>query len=97
MSTAGGEEPMWSPDGKSIYYRTEGRLMRVPLVSLEPFQAGLPVPLFDGVFNLRSDTGVSYQPHPDGTRFLMTRAADVNASSSVRVMTRWFDELRKIK
>ena len=82
---------------KSIYYRTEGRLMRVPVIALEPFQAGLPALLFDGVYNLRSDTGVSYQPHPDGTRLLMTRAADVMSSGSVRVMTRWFDELRKIK
>jgi len=97
ISNAGGEEPMWAPDGKSIYYRIEGRLMQVPLVSTDPFQAGLPVQLFDGVYNLRSDTGISYQPHPDGRRLLMTRSADVISAGSVRVMTRWFDELRKVK
>jgi eukaryotic-like serine/threonine-protein kinase len=97
ISNAGGEEPMWAPDGKSIYYRIEGRLMRVPVIAADPFQTGLPVQVFDGVYNLRSDTGVSYTPHPDGTRLLMTRSADVISAGSVRVMTRWFDELRKIK
>jgi hypothetical protein len=88
---------MWSPDGKAIYYRLEGALMRVPIVSTDPFEVGLPVQLFDGVYNLRSDTGISYQPHPDGARLLMLRAADVTASSSIRVMTGWFEELRRVK
>ena len=73
ISNAGGEEPMWAPDGKSIYYRIEGRMMKVPVTATETFEAGLPVQIFDGVYNLRSDTGISYQPHPDGTRLLMTR------------------------
>ena len=97
VSNEGGEEPMWSADGKSVFYRLEGRLMRVPIVSADPFEAGLPAQLFDGVYNLRSDTGISYQPHPDGTRLLMLRGADVQAESSIRVVTRWFDELRKVK
>jgi hypothetical protein len=88
---------MWSPDGKSIYFRTEGRMMRVPVIASDPFQAGLPVQLFDGVYNLRSDTGVSYEPHPDGKRLLMIRSSDVISAGSVRVMTGWFDELRKVK
>jgi Tol biopolymer transport system component len=97
VSNAGGEEPMWSPDGKSIFYRFEGGLFRVPIVSTDPFEAGLPVQLFDGVYNLRSDTGISYQPHPDGTRLLMLRAADVTTASSIRIVTGWFEELRKVK
>lgn len=97
ISNAGGEEPMWSADGRTIFYRIEGRFMRVPVETRGTFTAGLPALLFDGIFNLRSDTGVSYQPHPDGTRLLMTRPADVAASGSVRVLTRWFDVLRTIK
>ena len=97
VSNAGGEEPMWSPDGKFLYYRYSARLMRVPIVALEPFQAGLPAVLFEGIYEVRSDTNVSYHPHPKEPRILMTRIADVTASGSIRVMTRWFDELRKIK
>ena len=88
---------MWSPDGKSIYYRVEGRLMRVPVDRDRPFQAGLPVLLFDGVYNLRSDTGISYQPHPGRHAAADDARRGSDPSGSVRVMTRWFDELRKIK
>jgi serine/threonine-protein kinase len=97
ISNAGGEEPAWAVDGKSIFYRIEDRLMSVPVDTRGTFQAGLPAPLFDGIFNLRSDTGISYQPHPDGRRLLMTRAADVVSGGTVRVITRWIDELKGIK
>jgi serine/threonine-protein kinase len=97
VSNAGGEEPMWSPDGRWLYYRIESRLMRVPIGDGPAFQAGLPVLLFDDIYNLRSDTGISYHPHPDGTRLLMTRPAAIASGGAVRVMTRWFDELKAIK
>ena len=42
-------------------------------------------------------TGVSYDPHPDGKRLLMTRPADVVSSGNVRVITRWLDGLGAIK
>jgi len=38
-----------------------------------------------------------YDVHPDGKRLLMTRPADVVSSGTVRVVTRWFDELRAVK
>jgi serine/threonine-protein kinase len=97
ISNGGGEEPMWAPDGRALYYRIEDRLMAVPIEPGATFQPGLPRLMFDGIFNLRSDTGVSYQPHPDRKRLLLTRPAEVMSRGTVRVMTRWFDELRAIK
>ena len=97
VSNAGGEEPMWSRDGKSLYYRYEGRFMRVSVEPGPTFQSGLPEMLFDGIFNLRSDTGVSYDPHPEGGRFLMIRAADLASGGSIRLITNWAEQLRAIK
>jgi serine/threonine-protein kinase len=97
VSNAGGEEPAWAPDGASLFYRIEGRLMRVPVDTRVAFQAGLPAVVLDDIYNMRSDTGISYHPHPDGTRLLTIRAADVTSGGSVRLITHWFDELRAIK
>ena len=71
--------------------------MRVPVESYAPFTFGRPEVLFDGVYNLRSDTGISYHPHPDGARLLLTRSAEVASGGSIRVVTRWFDTLEAIK
>jgi dipeptidyl aminopeptidase/acylaminoacyl peptidase len=46
ISNAGGESPLWSPDGKELFYATGDTIMRVPIgggASLEP---GTPAPLF---------------------------------------------------
>lgn len=51
--------------------------------------------MFDGIYNHRSDTGISYEPHPDGGRFLMLRQAESASPGSVRVATGWFEELRE--
>ena len=97
VSNAGGEEPMWSRDGRSLFYRFESRLMRVAVDRTGTFAASLPEVLFDGIFNLRSDTGVSYDVHPDGKRLLMLRRAQAASDGSVRVVTNWVNELRAIK
>ncbi|MDQ3488651.1 MAG: serine/threonine-protein kinase [Acidobacteriota bacterium] len=97
VSNAGGEEPMWSPDGRAIFYRSESRLMRVAVETTPTFRAGLPSMLFDGVYIVGSDTGISYEPHPDGKRLLMTRGTDDMSIAKVRIVTRWFDELKALK
>ncbi|MDQ3421476.1 MAG: hypothetical protein M3541_22345, partial [Acidobacteriota bacterium] len=97
VSNAGGEEPMWSPDGRTLYYRFESQLMRVSVERTATFAASLPEILFAGILNLRSDTGVSYDPHPDGKRLLMVRRAQAASNGSVRLITNWVNELRGIK
>ena len=71
MSTAGGDKPRWSRDGKELYYIAPDRkLMAVPVTLGPPFQPGVAVPLFEttghGVLPLRR--------HPDG-RFLVSMPA----------------------
>ena len=97
VSNAGGEEPLWSRDGKSLYYRYEGRFLRVAIEAGPVFQSGMPTHLFDGVLNLRSDTGISYDAHPSGDRFLMVQSADQASRGSVRLITHWADQLRTIQ
>ena len=72
--------------------------MQVAVETTPTFRAGRePAVLFDGVYIVRSDTGISYEPHPDGKRLVMTRGTDDTSIAKVRIVTRWFDELRAIK
>jgi serine/threonine-protein kinase len=96
VSTSGGEEPHWSQDGRELYYRNESQLMVVAVDTRTTFVPRPPVLLFDGVYNLRSNTGISYAVAPKGDRFLMVRLTDNNASSNLTVVTNWFAELRRL-
>jgi serine/threonine-protein kinase len=98
VSTAGGEEPRWSADGRELFFRIDNRFMHADVVSRQAFGAGTPVKLFDGIENIRSDTGNSYDVDPKTGRFLMTRSADPAAAPSVtslNVVLNWFEDLRR--
>ena len=97
VSTAGGEEPRWSPDGSELFFRIDDRLMSAAVLSRSPFRPGTPRTLFDGIYNVRSDTGISYDVDATTGRFLMTRLADATANpsvSSLRIVVNWFEDLR---
>ena len=97
ISNGGGEEPHWSPDGRELYYRNNNLFMSVAVDTRSTFQNGTPKTLFNGVFDLRSNSGVSYDVDPKGNRFLMLRPAeDVNSTAQVRIVVNWFDELRRL-
>jgi serine/threonine-protein kinase len=96
VSTAGGEEPRWSPDGGQLYYRNNDLFMAVS-VDKAAFHAGTPKNLFSGVFDLRSNSGVTYDVDPRGGRFLMIRPVeDTGSRARVRMVMNWFDELRRV-
>ena len=99
ISTAGGEEPRWSADGRELFFRIDDRFMHAAVASRDPFVGDAPRQLFDGIYNVRSDTGVSYDVNPTTGRFLMTRSADVTAASrvtSLDVVLHWFEDLRRL-
>ncbi len=97
ISTGGGEEPRWSPDGKELYYRVNGQLMAVQVETRSSFHAGTPNSLFNEVYDLRSNTGETYDIDPRGGRFLMIRPPKEDSSSAqIRIVLNWFGELRRL-
>ena len=97
VSTTGGEEPHWSRDGRELYYRSGNRMMLAPVEAGTTFQSGTPRLLFEGVFNLRSDSLRSYDVDPVTGRFLMVRPLEEGQPPpSIRVTLNWFEELRRL-
>lgn len=87
MSTAGGDKPRWSPDGRELYYiAPDQQLMAVPVRSGTTFEPGLAVPLFE----TRVVGFFPYDVARDG-RFLlqMLAASDGPAASPLTVVRNW--------
>jgi serine/threonine-protein kinase len=97
VSNAGGEEPHWSRDGRELYYRSDNRMMAASIDAHTAFQSGTPRLLFEGVYNLRSDSLRSYDVDPTTGRFLMLRPLEEGQPPpSIRVTLNWFGELRRL-
>jgi hypothetical protein len=76
ISSQGGEEPRWSANGDELYYRNDTLFMATHIESAPVFQYSPPRKLFDGVFNLRAESGVSFDVDSPGKRFLMIRLTE---------------------
>ena len=94
ISSDGGTEPLWARDGKEIFFRNEDKLMVVAIDTSEGFQHSAPRALFSG--NFETDPNVpNYDVHPDGDRFVMIRAPEMQALE-IHVVVNWFQELKRL-
>ena len=98
VSTAGGREPVWSPDGTELYYREPGRpgLMAVSVQTEPELRVGAPLSLFEGRFEELSPLvgAAYYDVHPDGDRFVMVRR--IPDPEGIRLVVDWMDELERL-
>ncbi|MBK5254789.1 MAG: PD40 domain-containing protein [Vicinamibacteria bacterium] len=70
VSTAGGNEPRWRPDGRELFYLAPGgRMQVVPVTPGPTFTAGPPQTLFSGRFDTSGNK--VYDVSADGKRFLV--------------------------
>jgi len=95
VSKGGGSSAKWAPDGKSIYYVTQNKMMRVP-VSYEPgLTIATPEELFSGDFFLGGLH--NYDISPDGEKFVMIYDKFENRNAQIyRIILNWFDELDQL-
>ena len=100
VSTAGGEELLWRPDGKELFFLDpSGRLFAVPVQNSGPnsgFAMGAPTALFDTRLS-RDDRrqGLpqplirSYDVAPDGKRFLVRVIREQGVEAPLVLVTNW--------
>ncbi len=97
ISVGGGITPLWSPEGKELFYRTRDGMMVVPVGTDSGFLAGTPEVLFTGSYAVRN--GRMYDIAPDGQRFLMIKPAETTeggAINDVVLVLNWFEELKRL-
>jgi Tol biopolymer transport system component len=95
ISTKGGTEPVWSPDGRELFYRRGDALMVVDITTDPGFRAGTPRILFEGAYDFHPARTQDYDVSPYGQRFVMIRRARESAPTQINVILDWFDELRR--
>ena len=94
VTTSGGMKPVWGLDGKTVFYQSEGRIMRVeiapetlPIVSAQPRVAFD----FDQVRGVSDD---NYSVAPDGRLVILQKGEDEDEITRFNVVLNLFEELK---
>ena len=69
ISSGGGEEPMWLPDGSSLFYRNGSQWMKASMKFNEAIPVGEPALFFEGDYV--NFWGPSHDTFPDGRILLL--------------------------
>jgi serine/threonine-protein kinase len=103
ISSGGGRQPLWSPDGTELFYRDfDGAMIAASVSPGSTFTPGSVVKLFKNAGYVGSGahgSGRTYDVSLDGSRFLMIKAAgppDDEPSPSLVVVLNWFEELKRL-
>ena len=104
VSTAGGTQPLWAPNGSELFYRTsDGALMAVSVKPGPTWDAGTPVQILGPGYYVGDRQGTPYRSYDvsvDGRRFLMLKeSTPPNQTSNtppIIVVQNWFQELERL-
>jgi hypothetical protein len=96
ISTEGGTEPVWNPNGRELFYRSGDKMMAVEITMRPSFSVGKPKVLFEGPYLPTPVTFPNYDVSPDGQRFLMLKDVGQEQSpAQINVVLNWFEELKQ--
>ena len=93
ISTDGGTGPLWSRNGRELFYRNGDAVIAVDVETSGEFRPGPPHTLFEGRY--ASEIFHNYDISPDGQKFLMVESA-TEPATEVRIILNWFDELERL-
>jgi serine/threonine-protein kinase len=90
VSSDGGAGPLWSPDGKEIFYLCGMKFMAVPVEPQgEDFRVGTPKVLFE------NHEIYYYDVTRDGKKFFVAENPNPGTSSHLDVVLNWFSEVQR--
>jgi len=95
ISTHGGDEPVWDPSGKALYYRGGDKMMVVTVETVPKFSVSAPKELFSGRFKSYR-CRANYDITPDGDRFIMIKPDEGSEPTRINVVLNWLEELKRL-
>lgn len=91
VSNRGGSEPVWSRDGRRLYYRDGRSLIEAELQFAPPLAVRARRALFADAFSPSTMPHANYDVSPDGKEFLFVEVAD---RPQLVVVRNWMSEVR---
>ena len=100
LSRGGGDYPVWSQDGRELFYRAPTGLM---VMSIEPgpnLRAGVAETLFDPAAYYVPPYARHWEVSPDGQQLLMLKllngaTTDADGQLEIILVQNWFEELKE--
>ncbi len=105
VSSGGGTQPVWAPDGSAIYYRNGIRVIRASVTNGGHRSVVSRETLFEAQSQWLADALGSHDwdVHPNGTSFVAVRGPATDETEvggvpiiPVRVVVNWFEELKRL-
>jgi hypothetical protein len=95
ISTQGGTQPLWNPNGKEIFYRNGDKMMAVEVTTTPHVTLSTPRVLFEQRYAYGAGiTMANYDVTLDGQRFIMVK--DESGAARLNVILNWLSELRRV-
>jgi serine/threonine-protein kinase len=95
ISSQGGTQPLWNPNGREIFYRNGDKMMAVDVTMSPDVRLSPPHLLFEGRYAFGSGiTIANYDVTHDGQRFIMVK--DEAGAARLNVVLNWFDDLARV-
>jgi Tol biopolymer transport system component len=93
VSTEGGEEPVWSKDGRELFYRNGPKWMAAEVTTETQFKAGTPRLLFEGPY--LNVPGVSYDVAADGRFLMLEENYKQPPTTQLQAILNWSEEVKR--
>lgn len=94
-STSTGTEPVWSRDGKQLFFRSQSDLMVVDVTTTPSFRLTKPRALTEAPYDQAGALYANYDVSSDGRSFVMIRSEEEAAANRIHVVLHWLDELTR--
>ena len=93
VSTKGGLSPIWSADGREVFFRLGSKMLAAKMSGSQPLAFEAPVELFDGPYTLDLMGHQREDIASDGQRFLMVENSD---DFPIIIVQNWAAELERL-
>ena len=102
VSTGGGVEPVWSRDGRRLFFRSADDVMVASVLSTDPLELSAPTVLFpDRFVRTQGDNHIHFDAAPDGRLFFIARPESSLAEADAErrrlvIVVNWLEELKRL-